>query len=135
MVLLDNQALGMVRQWQELFFEQRYSEVDLSDNPDFAALARVFGIPALHLDKREEMEDALHALMATSGPAFLHVAIDARSNVWPLVPPNHSNATMLDDDEWAVEPEEVAIGTAATAAATVPATPPASPEPTHALPA
>ncbi len=96
MVLLDNQALGMVRQWQELFFDRNFSEVDLSDNPDFAALARVFGIPALQLDRREELEDALHALMATPGPAFLHVAIDARTNVWPLVPPNHSNATMLD---------------------------------------
>ncbi len=99
MVLLDNQALGMVRQWQELFFEKNFSEVDLSDNPDFAALARVFGIPAVHVDRREDVEDALHALMATPGPAFLHVGIDARSNVWPLVPPNHSNATMLDGDE------------------------------------
>jgi acetolactate synthase-1/2/3 large subunit len=116
MVLLDNQALGMVRQWQELFFEKNFSEVDLSDNPDFAALARVFGIPALHLDKREDVEDALHALMATPGPAFLHVAIDARSNVWPLVPPNHSNATMLDE-------------------AQAPAPAPAAPEAARAVPA
>ncbi len=97
MVLLDNQALGMVRQWQELFFDKRYSEVDLSDNPDFAALTRIFRIPALHLDRRDQAEDALHALLATPGPALLHVAIDARANVWPLVPPNHSNATMLDE--------------------------------------
>ena len=115
MVLLDNQALGMVRQWQELFFDQNYSEVDLSDNPDFAALARVFGIPAMQVDQRADVEDALHALMATPGPAFLHVAIDARSNVWPLVPPNHSNATMLEGEP-----------TVAQAAA---------PEPAHALPA
>jgi len=115
-VLLDNQALGMVRQWQELFFEKNFSEVDLSDNPDFAALARVFGIPALHLDKREDVEDALHALMATPGPAFLHVSIDARTNVWPLVPPNQSNATMLDAEE--------------PAAAAAPL-----PEPAHAVPA
>jgi acetolactate synthase-1/2/3 large subunit len=107
MVLLDNQALGMVRQWQELFFDKNYSEVDLSDNPDFAALARVFGIPALHVDQRENVEDALHALMATPGPAFLHVAIDARSNVWPLVPPNQSNATMLDAEP-APEPAQTA---------------------------
>jgi acetolactate synthase-1/2/3 large subunit len=116
MVLLDNQALGMVRQWQELFFDKNFSEVDLSDNPDFAALARVFGIPALHLDKREDVEDALHALMATPGPAFLHVAIDARSNVWPLVPPNHSNATMLD-----AEPAAAAVAPAPEAADAVPA--------------
>ncbi len=49
-LLIDNQSLGMVRQWQELFFERRFSEVDLSDNPDFAAVARSFGIDALTLD-------------------------------------------------------------------------------------
>ncbi len=127
MVLLDNQALGMVRQWQELFFERNYSEVDLSDNPDFAALARVFGIPAFQLDAREGVEDALHALLATPGPAFLHVAIDQRSNVWPLVPPNHSNATMLEDPA-----AEAAAGTLATAAVDAAPSPAPSPVPTPA---
>ena len=55
-VLLDNSALGMVRQWQELFFEKRYSEIDLSDNPDFAEVARAFGIEALHVDKAADVE-------------------------------------------------------------------------------
>jgi len=96
-VLLDNQALGMVRQWQELFFEKRYSEVDLSDNPDFVALARAFGIKALHLDRADGMDAALQALLATEGPALLHVAIDTAANVWPLVPPNRSNSEMLED--------------------------------------
>ena len=96
-VLLDNQALGMVRQWQELFFEKRYSEVDLSDNPDFVALARAFGIQALHLDRADGMDAALQALLATEGPALLHVAIDTAANVWPLVPPNRSNSEMLED--------------------------------------
>ncbi|QDH69111.1 acetolactate synthase 2 catalytic subunit [Marilutibacter alkalisoli] len=95
-VLLDNQALGMVRQWQELFFEQRYSEIDLSDNPDFAALAAAFGIPAMRLDRADAVEDALQKLMAMPGPALLHVAIDQKANVWPLVPPNHNNSEMLD---------------------------------------
>lgn len=95
-VLLDNQALGMVRQWQELFFDKRYSEVDLSDNPDFGAIAKAFGIAALHLDRADGVEDALQALLDTSGPALLHVAIDQTANVWPLVPPNHNNAQMLD---------------------------------------
>ena len=97
-VLLDNQALGMVRQWQELFFERRYSEIDLSDNPDFGALASAFGIQALHVDRADAVEDALQALMAAPGPALLHVAIDQQANVWPLVPPNHNNAQMLDGD-------------------------------------
>ncbi|MFC4726659.1 acetolactate synthase 2 catalytic subunit [Coralloluteibacterium thermophilus] len=96
MVLLDNAALGMVRQWQELFFAERYSEIDLSDNPDFAALARVFGIPAWRIERRDEVGPALDALFAVPGPALLHVAIDARANVWPLVPPNHANHSMLD---------------------------------------
>ena len=98
-ILLDNQALGMVRQWQELFFERRYSEIDLSDNPDFAHVARAFGIQALSVDKAADVEAALTALLAVDGPALLHVAIDTAANVWPLVPPNHSNAQMLDADE------------------------------------
>ena len=99
MILLDNSTLGMVRQWQELFFDRNYSEIDLSDNPDFAALCRVFRIPAIKLERREDTEAALRELLATPGPAMLHVVIDARANVWPLVPPNHSNATMLDEAE------------------------------------
>ena len=95
-VLLDNQALGMVRQWQELFFDKRYSEVDLSDNPDFAAVAAAFGIQSLHVDRADGVEAALQALLAADGPALLHVAIDTAANVWPLVPPNRNNAEMLD---------------------------------------
>ena len=95
-VLIDNSALGMVRQWQELFFAERYSEIDLSDNPDFAALARVFGIPAHHISQRDEVEGALADLLAEPGPALLHVTIDIKANVWPLVPPNHANSSMLD---------------------------------------
>ncbi|HEX7803673.1 MAG TPA: acetolactate synthase 2 catalytic subunit [Pseudoxanthomonas sp.] len=97
-VLLDNSSLGMVRQWQELFFAKRYSEIDLSDNPDFAALAEVFGIPAKRIDRREQVEDALADLLAQPGPALLHVAIDVKANVWPLVPPNTANSTMLDNN-------------------------------------
>lgn len=97
-VLLDNQALGMVRQWQELFFDKRYSEVDLSDNPDFAAVAAAFGITALHVERADDVEAALTALLAADGPALLHVAIDTAANVWPLVPPNRNNAQMLDPD-------------------------------------
>lgn len=97
-VLLDNSSLGMVRQWQELFFAKRYSEIDLSDNPDFAALAEVFGIRARRIDRRDQVEDALVDLLAQPGPALLHVAIDIRANVWPLVPPNTANSTMLDNN-------------------------------------
>src|SRR5690606_4815202 len=82
-VLLDNSALGMVRQWQELFFDRRYSEIDLSDNPDFAEVARAFGIQALQVERRQDVDDALRALLEIDGPALLHVRIDTAANVWP----------------------------------------------------
>ena len=95
-ILLDNSALGMVRQWQELFFAERYSEIDLSDNPDFAVLARAFGIEAMSIERRDQVEDALAHLFATDGPFLLHVRIDTKANVWPLVPPNTPNHLMMD---------------------------------------
>jgi acetolactate synthase-1/2/3 large subunit len=60
-LVMDNKYLGMVRQWQELFFDNRYSGVDLSDNPDFAALARVYGLEAFHAERREPMGKTLSA--------------------------------------------------------------------------
>ncbi len=95
-VLLDNGCLGMVRQWQELFFEQRYSEIDLSDNPGFVALAEAFGIEAFGIGRREEVPAAIARLLAADGPILCHVRIDPRANVWPLVPPGKSNGEMMD---------------------------------------
>jgi acetolactate synthase-1/2/3 large subunit len=96
-VLLDNSALGMVRQWQELFFDQNYSEVDLSDNPDFAAVAKAFGIEAFSIERRDEVPAAIKKLLAAKGPVFLHVKIDPKENVWPLVPPGKSNDDMMEE--------------------------------------
>jgi acetolactate synthase I/II/III large subunit len=95
-VLLDNSCLGMVRQWQELFHAERYSEVDLSDNPDFVAVAQSFGIDAFAVERRDQVEDAIERLLAADGPVLCHVKIDPRANVWPLVPPGKSNAEMLE---------------------------------------
>lgn len=95
-VLIDNAQLGMVRQWQELFFEENFSEVDLSDNPDFADVARSFGIEAFTIDHRSEVPGAIERLLNTDGPILCHVRIDPRENVWPLVPPNCSNIQMLE---------------------------------------
>ncbi len=95
-LLLDNSQLGMVRQWQELFFEQNFSEIDLSDNPDFADVARSFGIEAFTIDHRHEVEGAIARLLGTNGPILCHARIDPRANVWPLVPPNKSNIEMME---------------------------------------
>jgi acetolactate synthase I/II/III large subunit len=97
-IVLDNARLGMVKQWQELFFGERYSEVDLSDNPDFAVLARAFGIPAITVERRDQVDDAIEQILKSEGPFFCHVKIDPQANVWPLVPPGKSNAEMMGYD-------------------------------------
>jgi acetolactate synthase-1/2/3 large subunit len=96
MLLVDNASLGMVRQWQELFHEERYSEVDLSDNPDFVKVARSFGIEAFRVTRRDEVDAAIHRLLAAEGAILAHVWIDPKTNVWPLVPPGQTNDVMLE---------------------------------------
>ncbi|MFC4653546.1 acetolactate synthase 2 catalytic subunit [Rheinheimera marina] len=94
-VIVDNQKLGMVKQWQELFFDERYSETDLSDNPDFVSLAAAFAIPGHSISRKDEVLPALEAMFTWPGPYLLHVRIDEKDNVWPLVPPGAANQDML----------------------------------------
>jgi acetolactate synthase-1/2/3 large subunit len=98
-VLLDNASLGLVRQWQELFFDRNFSEIDLSDNPDFVAVAKAFGIDAFRITRREDVSPGIERLLAAPGPCLAHVLIDPKENVWPLVPPGKSNAEMMYGDE------------------------------------
>ncbi|GAB59876.1 acetolactate synthase 2 catalytic subunit [Rheinheimera nanhaiensis] len=96
-VVIDNQRLGMVKQWQQLFFNARYSETDLSDNPDFVALAAAFAIPGHCITRKDEVESALEAMFTWPGPYLLHVCIDDKDNVWPLVPPGAANEDMITE--------------------------------------
>lgn len=96
-LLIDNQKLGMVKQWQQLFFEERYSETDLSDNPDFVTLASAFDIPGRTITTTDQVEEALDHLISCEGPYLLHVRIDDAHNVWPLVPPGASNRDMMEE--------------------------------------
>lgn len=95
-LLIDNAKLGMVKQWQELFFDKRLSETDLSDNPEFVTLAKSFDIEGQTIHKPEQMADAINTMISHQGPYFLHVKIDAADNVWPLVPPGAANQDMID---------------------------------------
>lgn len=97
-LLLDNQRLGMVRQWQSLFFHGRHSQTILDDNPDFVMLANAFDIPAERIEKAGEVSAALDRLLNSKGAYLLHVCIPDEENVWPLVPPNACNTDMLDED-------------------------------------
>jgi len=95
-VLIDNAKLGMVRQWQDLFFNGRLSETDLADNPDFVMLANAFDIKAKLITNKSEVSAAIEEMLEHDGPYLLQVKIDAQDNVWPLVPPNTANDKMME---------------------------------------
>jgi acetolactate synthase-1/2/3 large subunit len=96
-VLFDNRALGMVRQWQELFHDRRYSEVDLSDNPDFVQVAESMRIPAIRVEFQKDIEWSIRRVLSEPGPVLAHVLIRQGANVWPIVGPGKSNSEMLDE--------------------------------------
>lgn len=95
-LVLDNKYLGMVRQWQQMFFEERYSGVDLSDNPSFFALARVYGLPAYHVDRAKDLDEQLLEWLECRGPALLHCECRVDENVFPMVPANTALGDMLE---------------------------------------
>ena len=95
-LLIDNQRLGMVRQWQKLFFDGRYSETVLTDNPDFVTLASAFDIPGETITVKSQLQGALARLLDSKGAYLLHVSISEEENVWPLVPPGAANDKMME---------------------------------------
>jgi len=84
-ILLDNEFLGMVRQWQQLFYERRYSSVDLV-NPDFVKIAEGFGVPGRRIDQSDQLEAAVAEMLRHDGPYLLHVRVEKEENVFPMVP-------------------------------------------------
>lgn len=90
-LVVDNQCLGMVRQWQELFFEERYSGIDLVGNPDFVALAAAYGIKSVYVDSKESLEECLQEHKHyREGPLLIHARVQKESNVFPMVPAGQS---------------------------------------------
>ena len=83
--ILNNSYLGMVRQWQEFFFEKRYSAVYLQ-NPDFVKLAEAYGMPARRVEKREECSSAIEFARNTDGPVLLEFVVEMEEAVFPMVP-------------------------------------------------
>jgi acetolactate synthase-1/2/3 large subunit len=86
MIILDNQYLGMVRQWQQLLCDRRYSETNMSDNPNFVAIANAFGIKAKKIELATKVRDAVVGLKESREPMILQVMIDREENVLPMVP-------------------------------------------------
>lgn len=91
-IILNNNFLGMVRQWQELFFDKRYSFVEMV-NPDFVAITKGFGIPAERISERSELSAALKRMLETEGPYLLEVMVEKEGNVFPMV---ESGASVSD---------------------------------------
>ena len=83
-IILDNEFLGMVRQWQELFFERRYSSVELK-NPNFCMISEGFGVRAKKISRATELEDAVKEMLEFNGPFLLHVMVEKEDNVFPMI--------------------------------------------------
>jgi len=86
-IVIDNNALGMVRQWQQLFFKCRYSATILDDNPDFAKIAQTIGIKSMKIKKPEEVDKAIKELAESRESMLIHALVDPGENVLPMVPP------------------------------------------------
>ena len=99
-VLLNNNWLGNVRMWQELFFRERYSCTRLM-NPDFKALASAYGIECENVDTREELAPAIERMLEDDAPRILNVHVREESLVFPMIPPGKSvDQIMLNTEDW-----------------------------------
>ena len=94
MILLNNNYLGNVRQWQEMFFNRRYSFTPMA-NPDYELIAKGYGIPARTVVDRAELDDAIREMLSTPGPYLLQCAIKEEDNVLPMTPPGADVDKML----------------------------------------
>ena len=93
-IILDNEFLGMVRQWQQLFFENRYSSVALK-NPNFVKIAEGFGMAGKKITKTAELKSSVAEMLAYPGPFLLHVMVGREDNVYPMVPAGASVADIV----------------------------------------
>ena len=92
--IMNNGFLGMVRQWQEFFFEKRYSGVNMT-SPDFVKLAEAHGVPARRVEKPEDVKDAINWARNTSGPVLLEFRVEQEEAVYPMVPAGAALDQML----------------------------------------
>jgi acetolactate synthase-1/2/3 large subunit len=98
-VIINNQCLGMVRQWQELFYEHRYSQIDLSVSVDFVKLADAYGIKGLRASTEEEAERIWQEAMNTNGPVLVEFVVEPEENVYPMVAAGNTLDQMVLGDE------------------------------------
>ena len=98
-IILNNHVLGMVRQWQTLFYEQRYSQTILNDGVDFVKVSEAMGAKAIRVTKMEEVEPALKMALSSEGPIVLDCWIDQDLSVYPMVPAGASLDEVFDEED------------------------------------
>jgi len=96
--ILNNGYLGMVRQWQELFFGKRYSHTYIENSVDFVKLAEAYGAKGLRATKKDEVEKVINEALSYNGPVLIDFQISKEENVWPMVPAGASLHNMLEDE-------------------------------------
>ncbi|MBN1768525.1 MAG: biosynthetic-type acetolactate synthase large subunit [Prolixibacteraceae bacterium] len=95
-LLFNNGTLGLVRQQQELFFDKKYIGSKFKSTPDFAGIAKCFGLKSIDLEKVSDPLGALHEALQLNEPVFINVPVNADENVFPMVPPGAANKVMID---------------------------------------
>ena len=93
--IMNNGFLGMVRQWQEIFYDKRYSSTELHNNPDFVKIAEAYGAVGIRVTSRDEVAPALEEAFAINKPVVLDFVTEREENVWPMVPPGCELKDML----------------------------------------
>ncbi|MBR1391275.1 MAG: biosynthetic-type acetolactate synthase large subunit [Lachnospiraceae bacterium] len=98
-IIINNHVLGMVRQWQTLFYEQRYSATVLDDGVDFVKLAEAMGATAYRATNREEFSEAMQKALASEVPVVIDCIIDSDDKVWPMVAPGAALSEVFTDED------------------------------------
>ena len=88
-MVLNNQFLGMVRQWQEMFFDGRYASTEMT-NPDFIKIAQGYGIKARKVSERKHLTESIEEMIASKESYFLEVRVEMEENVFPMIPTGSS---------------------------------------------
>ena len=107
--IINNRALGMVRQWQEIFFEKRYCDTVLNFSPDFAKLAEAYGIRGVRVDHRTDVPDAVRDFLSDREPRLIDFWVDPAENVYPIVPPGAALGEMVVEPPRVLVEEEEAL--------------------------
>ena len=98
-IVINNHVLGMVHQWQELFYEKRYSATVFQDKADFAKVAEALGCKGIRVTTKEEFQTALSEAFASDGPVVLDCQIDCEDKVFPMVPAGAPIENAFDQDD------------------------------------